>query len=209
MNTVHHRLSVRPRIRTLLALALLSLVATPVWAETYRMDLIVFLDKSVASEAGGVATLPSFQGAFMPSDVTALAAAGITVLPEEAFALQTEWQRLRNSRRYQPLVRLAWTQKDPPSTRGPSLRVRVGQALEVPAVDGYGSQLISPIEGTVALLLNQYLQLDSDLIYTMPVAGGYQSYPLRERRRMRRDEVHYIDSPRLGVLARVSKVTQE
>jgi len=209
VNTVQRILAARPRALSLLTAFLLSAVIAPAWAETYRMDLIVFVDKSVAPEAGGVATLPSFEGAFVPSDVAALAAAGITVLPEQDFGLQTEWQRLRNSRRYQPLIRLAWTQNNPPSARGPSLRLRVGQGQEVRAVDGYGSQLISPVEGTVALLLNQYLQLDSDLIYTVPVAGGYQSYPLRERRRMRRDEVHYIDSPRLGVLARVSKVTPE
>lgn len=189
-------------------LAMLLALALPAAAETYRVDLIVFLDKSVSGEAGQVPSMPSLDKAIGLDDAAMLARAGIVVLPEDQFGLQEQWQRLRNSRRYQPLVRLAWTQADPPAERGPALRLRVGQPQSVITDDdGFSSVAMSPVEGSVALLLNRYLALDANLVYTMPSGSGYVAYPLRERRRMRRDELHYLDSPKLGIVARVSKAS--
>ena len=62
------------------------------------------------------------------------------------------------------------------------------------------------IDGTVALRLSRYLFLDADLMYTQPLPDGrLASYTLKEVRKMRRDELHYLDSPRLGVVAKVTK----
>lgn len=169
------------------------LVALPVHAETYRMDLIVFLDRSAPTEAGRPPQLPNLAGATLPDNPAALQAAGITLLPDSAFALQDEWQRLRNSKRFQPLARLAWTQKDPPESNGPAIRVRWGEP---------GSGDLAPLDGRVMLLIvNRYLTLDADLQYT----NGSSSWTLDTRRRMRRDELHHLDSARLGILARVTK----
>lgn len=187
------------------AFAWLLALALPAAAETYRVDLIVFLDKSVSGEAGQAPSMPALDNALEPGDVAALTRAGIVLLPDEQFGLQEHWQRLRNSRRYQPLVKLAWTQPDPPAERGPALRVRVGQTQVLDASDAFSSVAMSPVEGSIALLLNRYLMVDANLVYTMPSGSGYVAYPLRERRRMRRDELHYLDSPKLGVVARVSK----
>jgi hypothetical protein len=35
--------------------------------------------------------------------------------------------------------------------------------------------------------------------------GARMSYRLRENRKMMRDELHHLDSPKLGILARVTK----
>ncbi|HET8882859.1 MAG TPA: CsiV family protein [Solimonas sp.] len=172
---------------------LLLALAAPVHAETYRMDLIVFVDRYAATEAGTPATLPDLAGAILPDNPAALQAAGITLLPDAAFGLQSEWQRLRNSKRFAPLVRLASTQADPPSANGPALRVRWG----APSPTG-----TTPVDGRVMLLIvNRYLTLDADLLYT----AGTSSWRLDTRRRMRRDELHHLDSARLGILARVTK----
>lgn len=181
-------------------------VATPALAETYRVDLIVFLDKSAPAETGQPPAMPNLGRAVALDDAATLSRAGITLIPDEQFGLQEQWQRLRNAKRYQPLIRVAWTQTDPPAERGAALRLKLGQSQVIDATDqGFSSVAISPVEGTVALLLNQYLMVDADLLYTLPTASGYTSYPLRERRRMRRDELHYLDSPKLGIVARVSK----
>lgn len=190
------------------AFAVLLALAGPVLAETYRVDLILFLDKSVSSEAGQPPALPASASRALSTDnVAALSAAGITLIPDEQFGLQEQWQRLRNSKRHQPLLRLAWNQVDPPAERGPALRVKVGQPLSVTLDQAFSSAAISPVEGSIALLLNRYLMVDADLAYTLPTASGVASYPLKERRRMRRDELHYLDSPKLGIVARVSKAT--
>jgi hypothetical protein len=187
-------MAVSPRRRLpLLSALLLSLAALSAHAETYRMDLIVFVDRYAATEAGVAGQLPDLGGAILPDNSAALQAAGITVLPDAAFALQTEWQRLKNSKRFEPLVRLAWTQRDPPSAKGPAIRVRWGE----PNASG-----VTPVDGRVMLLIpDRYLTLDADLLYS----SGTASWRLDTRRRMRRDELHHLDSARLGILARVTK----
>lgn len=183
---------IRRRWQALSTVLLLSL-ALPAHAETYRMDLIVFVDRYAATESGTPMQLPDLAGAILPDNPAALQAAGIHLLPDAAFGLQSEWQRLRNSKRFEPVVRLAWTQPDPPSASGPALRVRWG----TPNASG-----TTPIDGRVMLLLvNRYLTLDADLLY----GSGNSSWRLDERRRMRRDELHHLDSARLGILARVTK----
>jgi hypothetical protein len=191
--------------RFLLAV-LLAGAATAARAETYRVDLIVFLDKSGGSEAGRRVEAPNLAGAIDIDSPVALANAGITILPESQFALNDEWQHLRNAKRYQPLLKLAWTQKDPPAERGPSLRVHLGQAFAVS--EALAATTASPVDGTIALLLEHYLHLDADLVYTLPVGGGgFVSYGLKEKRKMKRDELHHLDSAKLGILVKLGKVT--
>ncbi len=190
--------------RLLLALAV-AIAALPAHAETYRIDLIVFLDKFAGGEAGRGVAPPNLSNAIDPANVAALNAAGITLLPESSFALEDEWQHLRNSKRYQPLIKLAWTQKDPPETRGPALRVRFGQAFAIGGPDNLNATSASPVDGSIALLLSHWLHVDADLTYTVPTASGFASYRLREKRKMKRDELHHLDSPKLGMLVELSK----
>lgn len=193
------------QLRATLTAAVLMLICLPARAATYRVDLIVFLDKYASAEAGS-APQPLADNALSLQNEAALAAAGIRVLPESEFGLTEQWNRLRNAARFQPLLRIAWTQKDPPSERGPALQLRYGQALTVTDPQTYASYLTAPVDGSVALLLSRYLHVDIDLRYTQPADGGYRQYSLRERRRMRRDELHHLDSPKLGALARVTRV---
>lgn len=176
------------------ALLLLALFAIPAQAETYRIDVIVFVDLwAGGAEAGNPPATPSLRNAIDVDDAAALRAAGIELLPEDQSALNDAWQHLRYSKQFKPLMRLSWTQKDPPQERGPSVHVRIPKP---------GDETGAPIvDGSIALLLGRYLQIDADLQY---VADG-QAWPLAERRRMRRDETHHLDSARLGILTQVSK----
>lgn len=173
-------------------------------AQSYRVDAIVFLNKGATAERGRPVALPDASRAIEPDNTRALAAAGIRVLPDSQFALENEWKRLRNSSRHEPLLRIAWVQKQPPAERGPGLHIRFGQPLTVVTPEG---TLLhpAPVEGSLSLMLGRFLHLEADLVHTQPAEGGYVAYHLRERRRMRRDELHYLDSPRLGVLVRVVK----
>ena len=167
---------------------LLLLGASLAHAETYRMDVIVFADRQAAGEAPSLSALPDLSGALMLDNSAALSAAGITVLPDAQFGLQTEWQRLRNSKRFTPLLKISWTQRDP-AERGPALRVRAG---------GENGML----DGRLAMrLVARYLTLDADLAYDT----GTGVYRLDQRRKMRRDELHHLDGARLGIISKVSK----
>jgi hypothetical protein len=183
-----------------LLLALVLTLPLNAHAERYRVDLILYLDKGASTtEIAQTARAPDLSKA-LELDGPMLTPAGITLLPETDFSLNEQWQRLRTSKRYQPLTRLAWLQSDPPSERSLPLHLRIGAPL-IP-----GTHIV---DGTVALRLSRYLFLDADLAYTQPNSEGIPvSYRLKEVRRMRRDELHHLDSPRLGILAQVARVTE-
>lgn len=190
---------------SLAAFALLAtLIALPAHADTWRVDLIVFRFLSPVEERGRLPQAPGTQDAIALDDAARLSAAGITVLPESEFGLNDQWARLRSSPQFRPLVKLAWTQNDPPPERGPRLRVLSGETWKLKDEQGLGEREFREIDGSVALHLGRYLHVDSDLVYT---AGGEtpQSWRLQESRRMRSEELHHLDSPRLGVLVKVSK----
>ncbi len=173
----------------LIATTLLPFVAH---AETYRVDVVMFVDKSAAGEQGRAPALPDMRRAIEMGDSAGLDRAGISLLPPDQSSLASEWQKLSNSKRYQPVARISWVQKNPPEENGPTLHVHIGEP----------NGGIYPIDGTIALTAGHYLHLEVDMLYTQ---AGNVSYRLRENRKMMRDELHHIDSPKLGILARVTK----
>lgn len=198
------RVSILKLLSRALALAMLALTALPARADTWRVDLIVFRFLGGADESGRPAQAPDLQGAIELTDTARLSAAGITVLPERDFGLNDQWTRLKSSPQFRPLIKLAWTQNDPPPERGPRLRLTGGGALRLKDGAGLGEREQNEIDGSVALHLGRYLHLDSDLLFT--AAGDEpRAWRLTESRRMRSDELHHLDSPRLGILVRVSK----
>lgn len=174
-------------------------------AETYRVDLIVFRFLGPAGEAGfppSVATRAS--DGIELDDTAKLAAAGIHLLPDAEFGLGPEWSSLKSSPQFRPMMKLAWTQKDPPVERGPRLRIHAGARLALTDPTNLATAEVSEVEGSVSLLQSRYLHLDTDLVFTQ-TGDEPQSWRLDERRRMRRDELHHLDSPRVGVLVKVTK----
>lgn len=187
------------------AAALFALmVALPARADTWRVDLIVFRFLGSVEEKGRLPQVPDVLNAIALDDAARLSAAGITLLPEADFGLNAQWDKLKASPQFRPLTRLAWTQNDPPPENGPRLRVIGGEMFKLKDNEGLGEREFREIDGSVALHLGRYLHLDTDLVYT---AGGEtpQSWHLHEARRMRSEELHHLDSSRLGVLVKVSK----
>lgn len=188
-----------------LAAVLLALCSFTAQADTWRVDLIVF-QNLYASSAGGAPVRAAAADAIALDDSVRLSAAGIRILPEADFALQDQWARLRSSSQFRPLLRLSWTQNDPPAEGGPSLQLRQGAAFTVNDAQGMNSILTTPLDGSVALRLSRFLHLDVDVGLNEVRGMGAAAFRLKDRRRMRRDELHHLDSPKLGVLAKVSRV---
>lgn len=178
-------------------------------AERYRVDLILYVDKTGSGgEVSVRPSLPELSRVIELGESAQLRSAGIEILPDESFGLSREWKRLANSQRHQPLLRLAWIQKDPPAENGPGLRLRSGTPViwNSSGAGGSRSAELYPVDGSVRLLMGRFLHLDADLGYTVNRENGeLGSYRLQERRRMRRDELHHLDSPRMGLLVRVQK----
>jgi hypothetical protein len=206
--------------RSLAALALLALLPFSAQAERYRVDLVVFLDRgSMTTELPKPFVPPDLSRALEP-DATALTGSGIELVPDTAFGLTEVWNRLRYSKRYQPLLKLAFLHTDPGADRVLPLRIRSGQPLPMtampvatptvsttaPGMPASAPPAYQTVDGTIALRLSRYLFLDADLYYTQAMPDGkLASYHLKEVRKMRRDELHYLDSPKLGIVAKVTK----
>jgi hypothetical protein len=110
------------------------------------------------------------------------------VLAESKFKLTAIADTLRRSRNYQPLAHFGWTQ--PGFPRGEARYMSVTGLL--PTSTG--------ISGQIALARGRYLHLTLDLTYDAPDGGG-ERMVLRQTRRMRSNERHYIDHPKFGVIA--------
>lgn len=97
---------------------------------------------------------------------------------------------LRRSRNYQTLAHFGWTQPGYPRTEA--------HYMSIEPLVGAGSGLT----GQVAMSRGRYLHLTLDLSLQPP--GSTERFILRQTRRMRSNERHYIDHPKFGVIALIT-----
>jgi hypothetical protein len=173
--------------------------------QSYDVELVVFrtLNPNASPEEWGMEAAAARQRLAIPDDEPSPFAsseppppttAAFPALPSAKFKLTAITDTLRRSRNYQPLAHFGWTQPGYP--RGDAKYLTINSM--VPAGSG--------IVGQVALSRGRYLHLTLDLVYDAPGAAGEptQRFVLRQSRRMRSNERHYMDSPRFGVIAIVT-----
>ena len=181
---------------------------TPAVLQNYDVELVVFrtLNPNAspeewsmeAAEAGQRLAIPEDEPTpFASNEPAPTTTATYPALPPAKFKLQAIADTLKRSRNYQPLAHFGWTQPGYPRDDAKYLPIN----SLVPA----GSGLV----GQVALSRGRYLHLTLDLVYDAPSAAGEptQRFVLRQSRRMRSNERHYLDSPRFGVIAIVTPST--
>lgn len=199
----------------LLGLALLGCVTLTASAQqstqvlqSYDVELLIFrtLNPNASPEQWSMEAAAAGQRLAIPEDepepfsTSAPAPTTTTNFPALAparFKLTGIYDTLRRSRNYQPLAHFGWTQ--PGYARNDAKLLTINSL--VPAGSG--------IVGQVALTRGRYLHLTVDLVYDAPGAAGEptQRFVLRQSRRMRSNERHYLDSPRFGVIAIVTPST--
>jgi Peptidoglycan-binding protein, CsiV len=108
-------------------------------------------------------------------------------LPTTKFKLTNVADALKRNRNYQPLAHFGWTQ--PGFPRGEPKYLSIDGL--VPAGSG--------LSGQIALARGRYLHLTLELALESPEDGGRMV--LRQTRRMRSNERHYVDHPKFGVIA--------
>jgi hypothetical protein len=179
--------------------------ATPV-LQSYDVELLIFrqLHPSASPEEWGMEAAAAGQRLAIPEDEPTpftssepapATTATFPALAPSKFKLTATADTLRRSRNYQPLAHFGWTQPGYP--RGDA------KYLPINALVPAGSGLV----GQVALSRGRYLHLTLDLVYDAPGATAgepTQRFVLRQSRRMRSNERHYMDSPRFGVIAIVT-----
>lgn len=132
----------------------------------------------------------------LPKESTALSDTGFPALAPNQLRLTGVAESLRKSKHYQPLAHFGWTQPSFPLGSAPRLSLQhylPGFLPEGVALSGE----VSLARGT------RLLHLTLDLTYQAP--DGMR-YVLRETRRMRSTERHYLDHPYFGVIALVTPI---
>jgi hypothetical protein len=112
-------------------------------------------------------------------------------MPSGKMKLGAIADQLKRSRGYQTVAHFGWTQPGFPRTEA--------HYMSVDSKVGAGSGLT----GRVALSRGRYLHLTLDL--ALQPAGSSERYVLRQTRRMRSNERHYIDHPKFGVIALITQ----
>ncbi len=106
---------------------------------------------------------------------------GTTEYSPAALGLAGVAQSLRQSANYRVLAHKAWVQ---PENRSTPTTV-------------FGSEGGGTLEGTVQVERRRYLHVSVDLLFQ---DAQLESVRVTEDRRMRSEELHYLDHPKLGVL---------
>jgi hypothetical protein len=170
--------------------------------QSYDVELLIFrnLGSKETPESWGVeASIDAAQKMGIPDDETGSAdtpaptapTASFPSLPASKMKLTAIEETMRRSRAYQPVAHIGWTQ--PGFARNAAKYLSVSTL--VPASSG--------LQGQIALSRGRYLHLTLDLVLDSQ-GESQQRYVLRQTRRMRSNERHYIDSPKFGVIALIT-----
>ena len=106
--------------------------------------------------------------------------------------------KLKASDRYNVLVHRAWRER--------GLDANSAKATSVKSSASSGSS----IEGSVKIVLGRFLHFYADLNYHRLTSGSSNGvlpeYKISSHRRMRSQELHYIDHPLVGILVKATPV---
>ncbi len=198
----------------LILAAVLSLSAIPASAITwYTVEVIAFKRAGDAALQAEIWPAdpgrPDVLGAVSLTSGPSDGSRGFELLESSRLKLRDVAARLRRSEAYQPLLHIAWRQ--PGYTRGRARTVHIHSRLPNP-YQSAGD--IGVIDGTLRLSRARYLHLDTDLLYFrsdpdraslgFSVPSQASVFRMREDRRMRSSELHYLDHPMFGLLVLVT-----
>lgn len=182
-----------------------SAVAQQAPLQAYDVELLIFRNLgghetqedwgSEAAVAGQPLDIPDDE-VTAPPVAPAVVAPTVTfpALPASKMKLTAIEDTLRRGRGYQPLAHIGWTQ--------PGYARNAAQYLSLNSLVSAASGL----QGQIALSRGRYLHLTLDLVLDSGNGDG-EHYLLRQTRRMRSNERHYIDSPKFGVIAIITPST--
>lgn len=111
--------------------------------------------------------------------------------------LKSEYNRIKNSAEYNVLLYSAWRQTGLEAKK--AFRIELSKLKNA---DNSSSQ--NTITGQLKVVLARYLHFYGQLNYQQ----NNINYPMAVQRRMRSEELHYIDHPLVGILVQINPVKQ-
>lgn len=157
-----------------------------------------------------------------PADIEADEDHELVCLPGERRQLTGEWRRMAQSGDYRPLYHLAWEQPGYPEERSVAVPVPLSWQ-PLPPEQALGLEPAPPrLEPTVYGLLRvhreRFLHAVVDLRFHRRGSGQEVDvdellrapvHAMREARRMRSGELHYLDHPAMGVLIEIRRAGED
>ncbi len=180
----------------------------------YDVELLLFSqpEQPVDESWEAPAELPdwsraiSLQASDLRSDSLTMTTRPDDYQPLDTLSLAAEADSLRRKSGYEVLWHSAWRQ--PGLSRSKALPIYLKSAQQTLN----GAPLL---EGTVTISLSRYLHADFDLLLRGVLADSQSSSTgdliqepvirMIDHRRMRSDELHYIDHPKIGALIRITR----
>jgi hypothetical protein len=171
--------------------------------QSYDVELVIFRNMAPVSSSE-VLSLESTPAAVPTAGLTdeePTGASASNLIPEQRaldtfpvlstskYRLKALEEGLRRSRNYQVLAHIGWTQ--------PGFPRNEAHYLAVDPLVGANAGL----SGRISVTRGRYLHLALDMTFQSPEDA--QKFSLRQTRRMRSNERHYIDHPKFGVIALV------
>jgi hypothetical protein len=158
---------------------------------------------------------------------------GFVALTADARDLTSVTARLRNSPRYRVIKHLVWRQPGLGKTSARSVHIQGGtdystqfpdrlnlvntESPDASMDESASAARLFELDGTVTIVLGRYLHVYTDLVFRQPIStptsveeGTSENstalidFQIKNRRRMRSRELHYLDHPRLGVLVQIT-----
>ncbi len=142
----------------------------------YKIEIIVFAQQSASSEV-----FDQYQSQIQwPGALQSLGA-----YSPAGKSLTGIWAKLQSSAQYRPLWHIAWVQRVSAN--------RLGAAVKIQSPAHH-------IDGFFRLQRGNLLHMIADIEYQPENV----IYRIKEKRRFKLNEIHYLDHPRFGLIVRVS-----
>ncbi len=200
-------------------------------AKIYQVELIVF--SHITPQAINSEQWPSLENTTTDYKNTINLSSSpnghpyFSLLSPHDFILKNEQRRLNGHPDYHTLLHISWRQPVYAPHDSRAVHIYGGQAYDDRGNallennnenQPYESQTHWQVNGTVNVSVQHYLDLNVDLVLTAPVsqlptlssntnaASNLLHFHLLQSRRMRSDEINYIDFPLYGVLVKIVPV---
>ena len=134
----------------------------------------------------------------------------VKAIENDVNSLEKYISKLERSNRYNVLTHKAWRQTGLDAES--AIEIYIDSTEDKTGLNNPHSNIPdSNIKGTIKIILGRYLHIYTDMIYQRPDSTytpnelsadnkGYKEYLIKSHRRMRSNELHYIDHPLVGIL---------
>jgi len=215
MNLMKHKI-----FALLVAFALFLFAPLNAFAIDYKVEIILFEHVNGGADIRSGLRFPRTGNAF--GLTTDTAAQNDFTLLDSGYEMIEAAETIKNSGKYRLLQHFMWQQPGLDSDNAKAVRINVGRVstMYIPeSLQGLGKFVVASanpqpgrereirsttVNGTLKVRLGRFLHLETHLVYTD--SERQTSFPLYQSRRMRSRELHYIDNPRFGILARIVPV---